>query len=709
MFDFGNNLDLILDYTPVVEWYKYVGFAYYFNSFGTYPGFRAVHPVLNPYGHLGFNIGLLYLDQTNKTNKNSTGSRKSVIPKVGAGSTGAGAGAPTPTPGPGAGAGAGAPTPGPGPIPTTGPSVSTSGSGASVMPNPAIPASLFNSTKPTSPYTFRKIDPTLIDTNAAVLPENAILAPFTGFGERPRIKLVQDGLIRTYIKFQKVLSSKQQGKKTKKVMSVLHRVKMDDLKQALFYFSLRTQVHYFTQSFDIIFDHKKYTVTLELPLEVTQFTAVGYLKYVVYHLLREYAQENNLVSLSTNQNPFVETSVNSILNNDFFCVISNLPVEGFFEQIKPNTTSTPSSVRTARFSQQVNPSWVPQGPSFSIFNDLPVNFSVALRTRDLADILDPTVVTSIVDRRGLAVTTPRNELFEFGSLVKSMPEMQNFIDLVYVNDPSSTAMSAFPSVLGTYVGATTAATPFYSDPVLIFPICIEACRTTFSIGSVPDSISAQRFHFELYQDHKKKECVYIDTEFLAAQLHYGIFSQVRKLHSKKLQYHSIIFESISNRTWDTNGYSPNHIDNPMVTLETSELSLRSIKGKSSSLIINEAGSLVFVSNYDQGRKFALKPVRLITCPILASEDEVDLNENLLNQVSDCLSKPIILHNAPNLDLIPVFEVGDGIATPSSVTFRALLNNSSNSGLNNTSLSRSLKAGPITGFEDDSDNEFGLSS
>jgi hypothetical protein len=95
--------------------------------------------------------------------------------------------------------------------------------------------------------------------------------------------------------------------------------------------------------------------------------------------------------------------------------------------------------------------------------------------------------------------------------------------------------------------------------------------------------------------------------------------------------------------------------------------------------------------------------------VLASEDEVDANESLLNSLSASLGQVITLHNNPNIDLIPVFEVGSGVATPTSVTFRALLNNSSNASLNTNPL-RSV-AQPSSGtpavYDSGSDDEFVL--
>ena len=219
---------------------------------------------------------------------------------------------------------------------------------------------------------------------------------------------------------------------------------------------------------------------------------------------------------------------------------------------------------------------------------------------------------------------------------------------------------------------------FDQSDLISHSLILESRLTTYSLVPAdfmgpPSAITPLEFCF--YEDSKNFERVFVQSSFLGACLYEVLLQHIQSLHSSRISYRSLLFESFEQKKWFNNG---------LVCRKTSLKSFQKVEsqfellttGQNPINAINTNANLMFTSEFNDSVGSFYKTNRFITCGVFTSQNELadSAYKPLFKNLERALGETIILSDFPYVALKPCFERGNLINVSNTVYFRGLVSN-----------------------------------
>lgn len=226
------------------------------------------------------------------------------------------------------------------------------------------------------------------------------------------------------------------------------------------------------------------------------------------------------------------------------------------------------------------------------------------------------------------------------------------------------------------------------DNQLQLTVTIESRKTTYEIipksqlQTPPKQLFTQTADyqgpiiFSRYEDGVISDRAFVRISYLGAYFDKVFLQFARQVHSPRIIYKNIRFDSYEEKEWDESGVT---VKKPLKLIESREAAFNLLTtGEGKRDIINQSANLMFTVDFKKNASTFYKTNRFLTCSCFNSQkDLVDPSyAGLWVSIEKAYGEPMVLSEVPLVKLEPCFERGDIIQTSDTLYFAGLVSNAS---------------------------------
>jgi hypothetical protein len=458
------------------------------------------------------------------------------------------------------------------------------------------------------------------------------------------IYLDKNGLLRTTLKFKVSDAKKKRDGVTKeRRFSCLYRVEGSSMKDFLANTVNNKESPFVVQTInqDFVVNLNGTEFNLEIPVPAS-FVGEIYLKHIVFSILEHY--------------------YGKVLPSNSGSSVANL---GLFPPVYKKSSTSVSLSENVRIvdnnSNLIASLFTPPKKSLVVS---PVNVESSIlqlrRTERRLRVKKTEPATS---------SSPSEEIRYdfFNKLPIAINLLELNLDVILPTLPNKQEYNTFVISQAAY-----RALPQPSDSNFLHTLTIVSRETFVCIGkkiNSKESVENSVIKLSYFENDSKYERFYVDSGYLAACLNDALYQKVKKLHSYRLRYTKLTFETFGGLTWSEDGIA----SKKDLTLNQSMTFAPNIYqvGSNSSSFINYDSNLIFTAVYPQNQKNNLTSSRFITCCALEDSKEVNDHVELLAELQLLLNSSIIINGWPRLILTPVFDCKNNFRQAEDLLFKGL--------------------------------------
>ena len=494
-------------------------------------------------------------------------------------------------------------------------------------------------------------------TLTPILPLPEELNQFRNKPDNDVVCLEGDGFLGITLRFD-ISDRKAIGVKTKsRQFSTLYKVECQGFKSILNKFYQNNSgpvtigetpytINVVEQTFTGSFNGKSFKETISSQDFGRNFTTQNnnYLKALVYLVYNNYYVDSLSSSPEGTTSGFIPTSTvnvnfSNLASSTGLYVCSSLD-NVFNTATTPTNASNPSSDEPelddkGRTKRKVVPTPAPTSledvPAryFNPFSALPVSFNIFQTQRPLT------------------------------------PETKEQVSLATLDNFIFPSVDSLNNILGSY-------------SLVNHSLILESRLTTYSLvpkNYTGDASEITPFEFSFFEDSTNYERVFVKSSFLGACIYKVLLQYIQELHSQRISYRSLLFESYERKKWFNNGLICRK--GSLKTFQKVEAQFDVLTtGQNSTDKINTNANLMFTSEFGDSVGNFYKTNRFITCTVFTSQMELaDANyKPLFKNLERALGETIIISDLPYVALKPCFERGNVVNVSNTVYFRGLVSN-----------------------------------
>lgn len=461
------------------------------------------------------------------------------------------------------------------------------------------------------------------------------------------ICLEGDGLLNVTLKLQ-ISDKKSLGIKTKgRQFLVMFKVNCKDFKEVLnscidglFKDPVKASITY-----EAVNVHQTFTGTFNnIPVSVTLTQADfgnnfstsgdGYLKVLAYKMYEVYLKECSLLPATDSRAVNAKKSVVNLNASDLSTSTGLFMVENPGD-IFAGTPSTPTTTTVS-----------------------PLLTPVVLRSRTRPSITPP-VTTSSVSSSSTTTSYPYFNGFSLLPLALTLFEK---------NNPARRNFTISQSAIDSIANGRD----FFKHTLII-----ETRLTSYEINNIQlgNGTSEKAMTYTYYEDGAPFERVFVNADFLGACLHKTLYQYIEQLHSSRVIYNSLKFDSFETKKWVQNGSYCTK--GSLQQFESKEIPFKLIQvGKNPLNVVNFRTNLLFTADFPPLTGNFYKTNRFVTCSAFTSQDEVaELQyQALFEALEKAFCETVFLSDYPEVSLTPCFERGTIVQIAEQVYFKGLVSN-----------------------------------